>query len=118
MGESGHCPDIDCCICLAPVGSSRLQQLECGHALHKSCALRWFARNRSCPMCRCHIHKKPSAILRAAFKRANVPRFSMDLPCIVKAALQAHPASSRVMDLSFMTVDSLELLTTLRALEL
>lgn len=106
----------DCCVCLGPVTAPRLRRLHCNHLLHKQCAVRWFARNRSCPLCR-HPEPPPaSRILRAVLRRGS--RFDKDLPSRVKAALADHPDAYQATDLAYRTVDSSELLRVMRALGL
>ena len=112
------CVNDDCCVCLCPVPRARLKLLPCNHVLHKGCAVRWFARNRSCPLCRQYVPPLPSSLLRKAFRRLNVPRLALALPTVAKAELHDHPDSGRVVALAFMTVDSVELLRVLRALGL
>ena len=44
----------DCCpICLdADTNAAHVWHLPCGHRTHEHCIVEWFARSRSCPMCR------------------------------------------------------------------
>lgn len=77
--------------------------------------MRWFARNRSCPLCRRQEPFVPSRLLRKAFRRLNVPRFALNLPTVVKAELRDHPDKAQVLTLAFLTADSMELLRALRA---
>ena len=105
----------DCCVCLGPVPMVRTRTLPCGHALHKGCAVRWLARNRSCPLCRQAVPQPPSRILRQSFRRLNLPRLALRLPGIVKLELQGHPDAAAAVALAFHTVDSVQLLRVLRA---
>ena len=109
---------MDCCVCFDVVPRARMKVLPCGHVLHKRCALRWLSRNATCPMCRRAVPHNPSRILRATFRRMRLPRFAVQLPTIVKEALQHHPEADRVVTYAFLTVDSTELLSVLRAIGL
>jgi|SaaInlV_150m_DNA_3_1039698.scaffolds.fasta_scaffold41404_2 hypothetical protein len=42
-------PVSTCTICLEEGGKHKL---ACGHKFHRHCIKRWFAENRSCPVCR------------------------------------------------------------------
>ncbi|CAI5522239.1 unnamed protein product [Closterium sp. Naga37s-1] len=46
----------DCQICLSsPVEGDLLANLPCHHTFHNACITTWFARNRTCPLCRFEI---------------------------------------------------------------
>ena len=47
-------PDNECCICLDDVNILWIK-LECNHIFHRNCALSWFERVQSCPICRTEI---------------------------------------------------------------
>lgn len=54
-----------CSICMESVSSlntSTNKRLQCGHAFHTRCILRWFAASDDCPTCR-HTQKNDPFIL-------------------------------------------------------
>ena len=106
-----------CSVCLDAVGPARARQLPCGHALHKGCAVRWMAKNSSCPVCRRPVPARPSRILRAA-ARGQGPAVSVALPGFVREHLAGHPEAPRAVKLAFLTADVRRLIAALRGLGL
>lgn len=44
--------DEECAVCLDGYDKdNEIRETSCGHMFHAACVDRWFARNRSCPMC-------------------------------------------------------------------
>jgi hypothetical protein len=47
------CDGATCVICLSNLSAASPLELDCGHAFHAQCVLRWFRRgNPGCPICR------------------------------------------------------------------
>lgn len=46
------CFNEDCPVCLEPLSEAAHVQQVCQHAMHKECAVKWWARNPACPICR------------------------------------------------------------------
>jgi hypothetical protein len=63
-----------CLICLDPFTEhERLYEiLDCHHTLHRKCAIKWFARNRSCPKCRFEIPDTPTAVKEERRRKSAV----------------------------------------------
>lgn len=47
--------DANCGVCLDEIVVGPVSRPPCGHMLHFDCAERWFALNRSCPICRAQL---------------------------------------------------------------
>lgn len=103
-----------CCVCLVTVGPPRIKCLPCGHCIHKSCAVRWLARSRTCPLCREPVPERPSQILKRVLGEGPV----MNLPGVVKSNLANHPEVGRAVSLAFLTMDPDRYLSALRGLQL
>ena len=48
--------DLECCICSDNLAdSSLITRLECNHAYHEMCVMKWLLTNDSCPVCRATV---------------------------------------------------------------
>ena len=45
-------PEWECCICLEGENGDNVFNLACGHCFHENCAVTWFQRSLTCPLCR------------------------------------------------------------------
>ena len=45
--------DTSCCICFTDYHDDMIMQmLPCNHILHRECAMNWYRKSRTCPLCR------------------------------------------------------------------
>ena len=82
LRETSNAGDVTCPICLEQTSATPWVETHCGHLMHRTCALKWLKRKRSCPCCRAPIVDRRIARADADLERCQTD-LSMDVDLLI-----------------------------------